>query len=119
MRFYDIDSGEILINGRNVKSIDAKELKDMFGIAFQNDTIFSDTIKENIVFGRNISDDDLQKAIRVSQAYDFIYNHKEGLETINFSNNSVVSISASLPSSVINLIPLYEEGLCDAVTAIP
>ena len=82
MRFYDIDSGEILINGRNVKSIDAKELKDMFGIAFQNDTIFSDTIKENIVFGRNISDDDLQKAIRVSQAYDFIYNQKEGLETI-------------------------------------
>lgn len=82
MRFYDIDSGEILINGRNVKSIDAKELKDMFGIAFQNDTIFSDTIKENIVFGRNISDDDLQKAIRVSQAHDFIYNQKEGLETI-------------------------------------
>ena len=82
MRFYDIDSGEILINGRNVKSIDAKELKDMFGIAFQNDTIFSDTIKENIVFGRNISDDDLQKAIKVSQAHDFIYNQKEGLETI-------------------------------------
>ena len=82
MRFYDIDSGEILINGRNIKSIDAKELKDMFGIAFQNDTIFSDTIKENIVFGRNISDDDLQKAIRVSQAHDFIYNQKEGLETI-------------------------------------
>ena len=82
MRFYDIDSGEILINGRNVKSIDAKELKDMFGIAFQNDTIFSDTIKENIVFGRNISDEDLQKAIRVSQAHDFIYNQKEGLETI-------------------------------------
>lgn len=82
MRFYDIDSGEILINGRNVKSIDAKELKDMFGIAFQNDTIFSDTIKENIVFGRNISDEDLQKAIRVSQAQDFIYNQKEGLETI-------------------------------------
>lgn len=82
MRFYDIDSGEILINGRNVKSIDAKELKDMFGIAFQNDTIFSDTIKENIVFGRNISDEDLQKAIKVSQAHDFIYNQKEGLETI-------------------------------------
>lgn len=82
MRFYDIDSGEILINGRNIKSIDAKELKDMFGIAFQNDTIFSDTIKENIVFGRNISDDDLQKAIKVSQAHDFIYNQKEGLETI-------------------------------------
>ena len=82
MRFYDIDNGEILIDGRNVKSINPKELKDMFGIAFQNDTIFSDTIKENITFGRNISDEDLQKAIKTSQAYDFIYNQKEGLETV-------------------------------------
>ena len=41
-----------------IKSIDPAELKQMFGIAFQNDTIFSDTIKENIVFGRNISEDD-------------------------------------------------------------
>jgi len=82
MRFYDIDNGEILINGRNVKNIPPKELKDMFGIAFQNDTIFSDTIKENIMFGRNISEEDLQKAIKVSQAYEFICNQKEGLETI-------------------------------------
>lgn len=82
MRFYDIDSGEILINGKNIKSINKNNLKEMFGIAFQNDTIFSDTIKENIVFGRNISDKDLQKAIEVSQAKEFIYNQKEGLDTI-------------------------------------
>ena len=81
MRFYDVDSGEILMNGRNIKSIDPNELKQMFGVAFQNDTIFSDTIKENIVFGRNISEEDLQKAINVSQAKEFIYNQKEGLDT--------------------------------------
>lgn len=82
MRFYDIDSGEILINGKNIKSIDKNELKEMFGIAFQNDTIFSNTIKENIIFGRNISEEDLQKAIEVSQAKEFIYNQKEGLDTM-------------------------------------
>lgn len=81
MRFYDIDNGEILIKGKNIKSINKNKLKEMFGIAFQNDTIFSDTIKENIVFGRNISEEDLQKAIEVSQAKEFIYNQKEGLET--------------------------------------
>ena len=54
----------------------------MFGIAFQNDTIFSDTIKENIIFGRNISEEDIQKAIKVSQAKEFIDNQSEGLETI-------------------------------------
>ena len=82
MRFYDVDSGEILINGKNIKSIPPQELKSLFGAAFQNDTIFSDTIKENIVFGRNISEEDLQKAIKVSQAYEFIYNQKDGLGTI-------------------------------------
>ena len=82
MRFYDIDSGEILIKGKNIKSIDKNELKEMFGIAFQNDTIFSNTIKENIIFGRNINEEDLQKAIEVSQAKEFIYNQKEGLDTI-------------------------------------
>lgn len=82
MRFYDVDSGEILIEGRNIKSIDHNELKEMFGIAFQNDTIFSDTIKENIIFGRNISEEDIQKAIKVSQAKEFIDNQSEGLETM-------------------------------------
>lgn len=82
MRFYDIDSGEILINGRNIKSIPSVELKNLFGAAFQNDTIFSDTIKENIVFGRNISEEDLEKAIKVSQAEEFIKNQPNGLDTI-------------------------------------
>ena len=74
MRFYDVDKGEILINGRNIKSIPPQELKSLFGAAFQNDTIFSDTIRENIVFGRNINEEDIQKAIKVSQAEEFIKN---------------------------------------------
>lgn len=81
MRFYDIDSGEILINGRNIKSINPQELKQMFGVAFQNDTIFSDTIRENIVFGRDISEEDLIKAIKTSQAQEFIEAQPEGLNT--------------------------------------
>lgn len=82
MRFYDVDKGEILINGRNIKSIPPQELKSLFGAAFQNDTIFSDTIRENIVFGRNINEEDIQKAIKVSQAEEFIKNQPNGLDTI-------------------------------------
>ena len=81
MRFYDINSGEILINGKNIKSFNAIKLKKLFGVAFQNDTIFSDTIKENIVFGRDISEDDLNKAIDVSQSREFINNQPEGINT--------------------------------------
>lgn len=81
MRFYDIDSGEILIEGKDIRTIDHKELKSIFGAAFQNDTIFSDTIRENISFGRDINEEDLNKAIKVSQAYEFIQNQPEGLDT--------------------------------------
>lgn len=81
MRFYDVDEGEILIQGRNIKSIPKQELKKMFGVVFQNDTIFSNTIKENICFGRTFTDEEIEKATKVSQAYDFIQKQPEGLST--------------------------------------
>ncbi len=82
MRLYDVDLGEILINGFNIKSIDPHVLKQKFGIAFQNDTIFSSSIYDNIVFGRNYSDEDVQEAITISQAKTFIDNLPKGINTI-------------------------------------
>lgn len=81
MRFYDVGSGEILIDGRNVKSIPKQELKKMFGVVFQNDTIFSNTIKENIVFGRDFTDDEIINACKIAQSYEFIENQPNGFET--------------------------------------
>ena len=81
MRFYDVGSGEILINGRNIKSIPKQELKKMFGVVFQNDTIFSNTIKENIVFGREFTDNELIKACEIAQSLEFIEKQPNGFET--------------------------------------
>ena len=81
MRFYDVDNGEILIEGKNVKSFTHSKLKKLFGVAFQNDTIFSDTIRENITFGRDINDKKLRLAIECSQAKEFIENQPNGIET--------------------------------------
>ena len=81
MRFYDVDNGEILIEGKNVKSFSHSKLKKLFGVAFQNDTIFSDTIRENITFGRDIDDKKLRLAIECSQAKEFIENQPNGIET--------------------------------------
>ena len=81
MRFYDVDNGEILIEGKNVKSFSHSKLKKLFGVAFQNDTIFSDTIRENITFGRDINDKKLRLAIECSQAKEFIENQPNGIET--------------------------------------
>ena len=82
MRFYDVDNGRILINGRNIKSIDPKELKKMFGVVFQNDMLFSNTIKENIDFGRGLTDEEIYEAARFAQAKDFIDQQPLGFDTI-------------------------------------
>ena len=62
MRLYDIEEGEILINGINIKEIDKGVLRKMFGVVFQNDTLFEDTIYENINLGRNISYEEVDRA---------------------------------------------------------
>ncbi len=91
MRFYDIDQGQIRINGQDVREYNPQVLKKMFGVAFQNDTIFLDTIKENIVFGREIISEDLEKAIKVSQASNFIQNQPNGIDTILSPKGSNIS----------------------------
>ena len=78
MRFYEIDSGRILICGRDITSYTREELSSMFGVAFQNDFLFADTILENIKFGRDISDDDVYSAAKTAQAHQFITEIPDG-----------------------------------------
>lgn len=80
IRFYDADGGEIKINGQNIKGIDKNILRQKFGIVFQNDILFADTLKENISFGRNLSEEDIKNAISYAQAKEFIDNLETGLE---------------------------------------
>ena len=79
-RFYDADSGTVRINGRDVRSYTADELTAMFGVVFQNDFLYADTIEENIRFGRDISKEDIIAAAKVAQAHDFISSFSEGYE---------------------------------------
>lgn len=74
MRFYDVNIGEILINGQNIKSINKSVLSKKFGIVFQNDTIFEDTIFENITLGRKIDIEQVKDASLYAQASTFIEN---------------------------------------------
>lgn len=72
MRFYDASEGEILIDGRNIRTIPEEELHTMFGVTFQKDVLFADTIRENISFGRDLSDEAIEKAAEYAQAKEFI-----------------------------------------------
>ena len=91
LRFYEPDSGEIRINGKNIKSYTREQLTAMFGVALQNDFIYADTIEENIRFGRDISKDAIIKAAKTAQAHDFItatedgYSHKLSSKGTNLS----------------------------------
>ncbi len=77
LRFYDADKGEILIGGRNIQEFEPGVLREKFGVVFQNDVLFEDTIAENIRLGREIGKDALLKAAQYAQAADFIAD-KEG-----------------------------------------
>ncbi len=72
MRFYDVDSGGIFIEGRDIRSIDKSELRKKFGVVFQNDVLFADKIYENISIGRELSEERVQESAGHAQASAFI-----------------------------------------------
>ncbi len=80
LRFYDADSGIIRINGRNITSYTRSELTSLFGVALQNGFIYADTVKENICFGRKLSDEQIRNAARIAQAEEFIDALAEGYD---------------------------------------
>ncbi len=77
LRLYDVSSGSIYIDGKNIKAYDKNVLRSRIGIVLQNDTIFNDTIKNNIDFYRGLKMKDIVKAAKTSLAYDFIVNNRE------------------------------------------
>ena len=74
LRLYDRREGRILIDGRDIASIDEDELRRHYGVAFQNDAFLNDTVRENIDFGRNLPDEAIEKAMETAQASTFIMN---------------------------------------------
>ena len=82
-RFYDTTTGEVLVDGINVKERDLYNLRDNIGMAMQDVFLFSDTIEGNIAYGRpNCSFEDVKKAAIMADANHFIQNMPEGYDTI-------------------------------------
>lgn len=80
MRLYERSSGDIRIGGRSVDTIPSEELHQKFGVVFQNDVLFADTIRANIDFGRGLSEEQIYKAAKSAQAMEFINGLPEGME---------------------------------------
>ena len=80
MRFYDPDKGTVTIDGRDVKSYEKDELRRKFGVAFQNDMVFNDTIRNNIDFGRELSQEALDNAAKDAVAMEYIESLDGGMD---------------------------------------
>lgn len=91
MRLYDNDEGSIRIGGRRVSSIPDEELHQKFGLVFQNDVLFADTIAENISFGRNLSEEEIEKASTHAQAMEFINSLPERFQHMLTSKGTNLS----------------------------
>ena len=81
-RFYDVTQGEILIDHHNVKDFLTGSLRNQIGLVQQDNILFSDTVKENILLGRpDATDDEVVEAAKMANAHDFISNLPNGYDT--------------------------------------
>ncbi|WHI70801.1 ABC transporter ATP-binding protein [Staphylococcus epidermidis] len=81
-RFYDVTQGEILIDHHNVKDFLTGSLRNQIGLVQQDNILFSDTVKENILLGRpDATDDEVVEVAKMANAHDFISNLPNGYDT--------------------------------------
>lgn len=82
-RFYDVSEGAVLIDGHDVRNVDLASLRRQIGIVLQTSLLFSDSIRENIRYGRpNASDDEIIFAASAAQAHEFITGFPQGYDTV-------------------------------------
>ncbi|HHU62611.1 MAG TPA: ABC transporter ATP-binding protein [Clostridiales bacterium] len=81
-RLYDVTEGRVLVDGRDVRDIKLKTLRDAIGFVLQDTVLFSGTISENIRWGKkDASDEEVMEAAKAAQAHDFVTGFKEGYNT--------------------------------------
>ena len=91
LAFYDTYRGTIKLNGCDIRHLSLHDIRNRFGIVFQNDAVFNDTIYENINFGRNISMEDVKWAAETAKLASFVetlpdgYEHMVAIKGMNLS----------------------------------
>ncbi len=92
MRFYDVNSGEILIDGHNIKDFKRGELRKLFGMVLQDTWLFGGTVKENIKYGKEeATDDEVIRAAKAAHVHHFIKTLPKGYNSLLNEESSNVS----------------------------
>lgn len=83
MRFYELNSGEILLDGVPARDLTRENIHDLFGMVLQDTWLFEGTIRDNIVYGKKgVSDEDLEKACKAVGIHHFIKTLPQGYDTV-------------------------------------
>ncbi|WP_339627562.1 ABC transporter ATP-binding protein [uncultured Maribacter sp.] len=81
-RFYDVNEGDISIDGNNIKNLSKKSLRGLLGLVTQDSILFNDTVKNNIGLGKeNATEEQIIEAAKIANAHDFIVSLPKGYET--------------------------------------
>ncbi|WP_304143639.1 ABC transporter ATP-binding protein [Mesoflavibacter zeaxanthinifaciens] len=81
-RFYDVNEGEISIDGNNIKNVTKKSLRHQMGLVTQDSILFNDTIKNNILLGKpDATEDEIIEALKIANAWEFVNQLPNGIET--------------------------------------
>ena len=92
MRFYDVNSGAILVDNHNVKDFNRGELRELFGMVLQDTWLFSGSIKENIRYGRlDASDEEVINAAKAAHVHRFIKTLPDGYDMVLNEESSNIS----------------------------
>ncbi len=85
LAFYDVSAGTIRLHGKDIRNMSLHDIRRKFGIVFQNDTIFNDTVYENINFGRGISRDKAKEAAQTAMIGSFDMDYPVAIKGMNLS----------------------------------
>ena len=90
-RFYDVNSGQISIDGTDIKKITKKSLRSNIGLVTQDSILFNNSIKNNLKIGNeNATEDEIIKALKIANAWEFVRNFPDGINTnIGDSGNNL------------------------------
>lgn len=91
-RFYDVSTGEVLLDGKNIADLDLSALRGAIGTVEQEVYLFSGTVKENILYGKpDASDEEIIAAAKLAGAHDFIMKLKDGYDTFIGERGTMLS----------------------------
>lgn len=92
MRFYDVNSGRITVDGKDIRTVPRENLRSVFGMVLQDAWLFQGTVRENIAYGRsNATDEEIYAAVRMAHADEIIRQLPEGYDTMIEENGANLS----------------------------